>query len=335
MLPASEPRQAALRDLLRHVHHEGGLNKPGRVNWDLIADSVGVSRDQLNRFLTQIGNSTELAERHQKIGERLLPILQKKELPRHIRAMVSDVYGDYALAPQTPVIKTARVLQHKAIVPAALNAREIIRPLEGLSVMVRPANEVVPAPREDDKTAVARGWSISLVNVPPEHIQPGDHHPLFKILQRGVTTTVTTIEGIVIARPDRIALEGMTLGENRSVSASIAIPHEPWQYFRTNADSGAAPVSPSGIVLGVASGGSSFATLFELYAIGQTTLKRGATTTERNAFNKAYSKARNAIGVRDLDETLTVLASLGITADRKRLLEMLERAFDTPILTAF
>ena len=326
-----------LRLVLRYLQHEGGLGKKsGKVKLDDLAEALDITRDQLNRFLSQMGNKGDLKERHHIIANQLYPILLKKQkLPPHIKAMMSDIYGEGAFPASEAVVTTDRVIGHRSLIPAANNAREIINPLEGLNALVRPANEVVPAPTEQDPMAVTRGWSVSILNIPPKHVQEGDHHPVFKIRQIGQGNNEMLIEGVVIAKPDRIVLQGMTLGETRTVQAIITVSPEKSQQYRPAGEIKGNATPKTGLFNGVSSGGSAFGCLFKLFAIPGSTLTEPASEEGTAQFRKTYDLAKEVAGVRDLAGTVSALSKLGIATDQDTLMELAKRSTLSPILSAF
>ena len=327
---------AEMRLLLRYLQYEGGLSAEGRATLDELSDALDVTRDQLNRYLGQLGNRTDLEERHKTIARSLYILLKdRRDLPPHIRTMLSDIYGEGAFPSNQEVVTSDRVIQHRSLVPQIEDPRKVLKPFEGLNVLVRPANESVPKPTETDPLGRTQGWSVSVLNIPPIYVQEGDHHPLFKLRQIGQNRNELTVEGIVIVRNDRIVLQGMTLGESKSFQAILTLSSDRMSQYRVEPDQRANSVAISGLFSGVSSGGSAFGCLVEAFAIPDSTLPRNATNTEKAAFMQRYEQAKKAAGVRDIDATIEALEGIGILTTRETLMELFTRSRETPILSAF
>ena len=266
-LRVTPQRMESLRMLIRWVQHEGGLDSPGKINLDTVSEKLSVTRDQLNRFLANIGTEDDLKKRHRELAANLYPFIEKRgALTPSPRRLAEDVYGDETLGMVRGVIENPRVIGHKALTVPEPNAREQIKPLEGLNVIVRMANEYV-GDESDEEQGVTRGWSVSVLNVPPRGVQEGDHHPLFKLRQVGTSNHPLTIEGVVVPRGDRLVLQGIEVQEQKAFSATVALSHDKWIAYRPEQDKlRTEAIASSGVMLGLSSSKMPFVALFEIFA---------------------------------------------------------------------
>jgi len=326
----------SMRLILRWVQHDAGLPGRAKTNLDDIAEAVGISRDKLNKFLARTGNPDEMKRRHSEIAERLVPTLgQYKEIPPQIAHLLDDVYDGQVATVREDVVESPRVIAHKALIRPDEDEETRLRPLYGVSLIVRRANETVAAPREDDPDARTPGWSISILNVPPAHVMAGNHHPLFKLRQYGFTQQEVTIEGVVIAKGERITLQGLELGEGRPFTGLINANHERWKNYRPA--QGAVRTDGTaiqGLMLGLSSGRVHFATIMELYALPNSVLPKGADDGARKVFDEQYERAKQVVGVHSLEAAVEKLNGLGIGATVGHLQDMRDRATQSPVLRA-
>lgn len=322
-------RAASIRLLIRWIQHEGGLSSQGgSARLEDIAEALDLSRTQLNRFLQQELNTTEEVQRADEIAQRLRPRLDKrKDLPFSITRLLEDLYGppDIAL-PKDAVVTDLAVVRMRSMMANEAYSDEHVTPVFGLSLLIRQSNELV----RTGPDTYQRGWSLSLLNMPPSHIQRGAHHPVFRLTQTSLAGTSMTIQGIALARRDRLTLQGIETQQRRSFTASVALPDDDgWTVFHNSE----APLN--GVMLGLSSSRANFACLFELFKVPGSTLDKNASGAAKERFRALYNSAREATGVRNLEETVTILNRLGIKASEAHLLRLKQRGDDSPLLSLF
>ena len=249
---------------------------------------------------------------------------QARPLPPILRTVADSVYGEFEpLDTETgKPIESPEVLRHRTMAKVDLDEANL-KPLLGLSLILRVANETVPA--EEHETSDPQGWSISVLNVLPPFVQKGLNHPLFKLRQRGQTGATTTIEGVVVARDDRFVFQGTDTRRRLPFNATMRLPDVGLRRFR---EESGAPIMCTGIMLGLRSSGETFGTLFELLAVpGIEPMDQDDAVGMRN-FRERYRAALEAAGVRNLRETVAELKKLGFTDEdllKDRLREMRDR----------
>ena len=275
-------------------------------------DALGVSRHVLNRFLQQkLNRGDDETLRAREYAKKMRHLLdQGRPHPPAVRKLYKSVYGDadvLDLAENKPVQNPA-VLRHRSMAEVP-ERRADITPLIGLSALVRTSNEYV-APTEPDEEGVQPGWSISILNAPPDHVQRGFNHPLFVLRQRGLNRSGVTIEGVVITQDDRFIFQGVDTISSRPFHAYLPIG-EAWQDYRsTTIDK---PTFGSGVMMGLSSERGPFAGLFDIFAIPGTVVGSDATNIAKEGFRERYREIiQENTGVRNLTETVTVLEKLGI-----------------------
>lgn len=308
-------RTEAVRLLIRWAQHDAQIDG-AKANLEILAKHLGSDRDKLNRFLLGNLNRDEILQRADALAEKLRLVLKaQKALPAPIIEVMERVYGPEVREAAGEIIQSAHVLGFRSLTEMAENAPSIA-PLEGLSFAVRVANEFIqdPASPAGDPRFV-HGWSLSVLNVLPEHVQTGRHHPLFKFRQEGRNGYRTDIEGVVVPRRDRILFEGVDVQERRAFMASLAINLDDLERYRKLDP----PRSLRGLMLGLSSARAPFAALFDVLPIPGSVLPEEASEDEQTAFKRIYYEAREAAGVRDLEGTLHHMRKLGVVADRNRL----------------
>jgi len=161
---------ASMRLLLRWIQHEAKKPDEKRYTLDAIAEIAMLSRDKLNKFLANALSDDEALRRYHTMLEPVRGILEdQNEVSRPVRVLMERVFGPRANVAQDAVIGEPRVWTHEALAKPNLSDNSLIEPMFGLSLLVRVANEVV----QGNDGRPDYGWSISLLNVPPAHIQEG------------------------------------------------------------------------------------------------------------------------------------------------------------------
>lgn len=315
---------AAMRFLLRWLRDEVKINSESLTR-DTLARHLGINRDKLGKFLNQ-----KLKREESKRFEELKAPLRKllamvEEWPGPVSQLVQEIYGVDDAQTVGPVVDIPRVIRHFALAEV-LEAKNNpnIEQLYGLNVLIRLANETVPAP-ELRKDAMLPGWSVALLNVPPPHVQSGDHHPVFKIRQRGKNANAPLdIEGIIAIQQGRLILQGIDVQEKRPFNATLTIAGD-WESYRDQTLE--RKVVGSGVMLGLSSSKSPFGSLFEIFAVPETRLTSNSTQAEILKFREIYKAAVDqVIGVRNLQETIKILKLIGVDAEAEKLREMRERS---------
>ncbi len=206
--------------------------------------------------------------------------------------------------------------------------------IQGLSVLVRPSNETVTRPGADGSPQLQYGVSVSLLNVVPEYVQAGHHHPLFKLHQRGTGRQAINIEGIVLIQDDRIVLSGRDDGQRRNLLASIYFRREAAALYR-NARAGRPPEALHGVMLGVSNSKNHFCSLFTLFALPGGLVSKDEVGSEEamNRFRQVYQQGRSSAGVYPEDEVAALLARLGVDDGNGEVANMLRRSRDSRILS--
>lgn len=289
-------------------------------SFEKIADEIlGVNRHTLYQFLQRkINHDKEKLWARDYAHKLKLVLDQGRPFPPTIRNIYESVYGDVCsleLDNSKPV-QLPEVVRHRAMAHVPREPANI-KPLLGLSVLIRLSNESVPAPELGDGASLP-GWSSSVLNVLPDHVQCGLNHPLFTLSQRGLNSNSTlTVNGIVITQNDRFVFQGIDTLSRRPFHAYLRIPDE-WASYRDNSEQ--RPIFGSGMMMGLSSGGNSpFAGLFEVFAIPDKTLEN--TGEEAKAgFNDLYRTIiGKSIGVRNLEDTVMEMVRLGIPGDTEAL----------------
>lgn len=300
----------ALILLIRWLEH----NVPGadgkKLTLGNIAEACGVSRHVLNRFLGRKMNLPEEADRAEKLLEPVRVLLdQARPFSPALRKLYGSVYEDAEPLDidEGKPIRQVEVVRHLAMARIDVN-EATLRPLYGLSVLIRVANEVVPPTRQDEKKDV-HGWSVSLMNVVPPHVQAGLNHPLFKLRQRGKNGASSTIEGVVITRDDRFIFQGTDTLRRLPFNATMRMPDDGMRSYR-DADA-KVPLLCTGVMLGLRSAGETFGTLFELLAVPGAEPPFDADSQALDQFRQRYTNALEATGVRNLPDTIDALLKIG------------------------
>lgn len=294
--------------LIRWVEH----NMPGpngeKQTLDRIANAFGVSRHVLNRFLRQKLSPLDEKERTRLFLEPLRAMLgDPRRLPGTVQTLMASVFGEADLFEQdeSAPVHSPEVIHHQSMTKVEPDAAKL-QPLYGLSVLLRIANETVPPTEAHEKNDV-HGWSISVLNVIPPHIQKGRHHPLFKLRQRGKNNVATTIEGVVITRDDRLIFQGVDTRRRLPFSATMAMPDAGMHKYR---DANTQTMC-TGVMTGLRSAGEPFSTLFELLAVPGSEPTAPTKFEEAEAFRRRYRDALDKTGVRNLRETVNALSNIG------------------------
>lgn len=319
-------RAAALRLLIRWIQHEGGM-APGAGSTRLndIADTLGLSRQQLNRFLHQDMKSDEEARRADEIAEVLKTLLEHRaDLPPPILQTFEYAFGAVdEVLPKDAVVTDQAVLRMRSMMADEVSDAS---PLFGLHMLVRQSNEFV----RDEQGNEARGWSMSLLNIPPKYVQHGRHHPVFRLSQISKARYELVVQGIALVRKDRLVLQGLDSTNHQPMTAIMAIPgNDPWPAFHQGES------HLSGVMLGLNRDGGSFGGLFNLFAIPNSRLSATAGPAAEQRFDALHRDAHDAAGVRTLAQTLHKLRSLGIRTSEQELLLLKQRALDGPHLSLF
>ncbi len=322
-------RAVPIRLLIRWIQHEGGLdNHGGGARLEDISEALGLSRTQLNRFLHKELNTAEEQKRADALAQRLRSLLEnRRSLPPAITRLMEDLYGPQQVdLPEHAVVTDPAVLRMRSMMTNTDHSIEYVEPFFGLNIILRQANGFVKNP----DGAELRGWSLSLLNMPPSHIQRGEHHPVFKMIQTSRAGNRMRIEGIALARRDRLTLQGIETRQRRSFTASVALPDDDgWPDFRK----GLHPLN--GVMLGLSSTRANFGCLFELFHIPNSMLIKDGKTLSEDRFRQLHAAAREATGVRNLEETVDTLRSLGIKATENHLARLKQRGDDSPLLSVF
>lgn len=301
-------------------------------------DILGITRHSLNRFLQQkLNRGDEELVKARDYASKLKPVLdQGRPFPPAVRKLYKSVYGDgiFVDLDASDPVQLPEVLRHRSMGHVPEQPADIM-PLIGLSALVRRSDDFVAAP-EIGEDAVLPGWSISLLNVLPKHVQEGLNHPLFVLHQRGLSSSSSlTIEGIVVTQDDRFVLQGVDTLQRRPFHAYITIPDQ-WKSYRVSDLE--PPVFGSGLMMGLSSVGRTvFAGRYDLFAIPKTALQADATPAEASAFEDHYQQIKQkSIGVRNLDDTVAELKELGIAGKvdwlKKTLRNLRDRGNGSPLL---
>lgn len=315
--------------LIRWLEH----NVPGpggkKRSIESIAKALYISRHVLNRFLSEKLNRDEQAERARDYAKTLKPLLdQGRPFPRSILDLYATVYGDNETldqkGPDKPV-ERPEVLRHRSMVRVP-KEHAPIEPLVGLSALVRTANEHVKDKDSEEPDAMLPGWSISILNVPPQQVQKGYNHPLFVLRQKGLARSDLTIEGVVLTLGDRLVFKGIDNIATRTFNATMPVGAD-WKEYRNSGEK--APIYGSGVMLGLSSERGVFAGLFDLFAIPRSTLPENHKPEDMDAFKDRYKKAVDKhAGVRDLKGTVAALEALGIGGGSEWLADTLRNMRD-------
>ncbi|HZV21774.1 MAG TPA: hypothetical protein VE986_09550 [Hyphomicrobiales bacterium] len=206
--------------------------------------------------------------------------------------------------------------------------------LYGLSILVRPSNESVEVIQADGSEVLEYGVSVSLLNIVPEYVQAGVHHPLFKLRQRGTGRNIIDVEGIVLCQDDRIVLSGRDDGQKRNMLASIYFRKDAAINYR-NKGNGRASESLYGVMLGVSNSKNHFCSLFTLFALPGGLLQGSDLQNEAamEAFQRRYDAGRNATGVFRERDLAGVLAALGIDDAKREVAAMLKKSRSSRIFS--
>jgi hypothetical protein len=206
--------------------------------------------------------------------------------------------------------------------------------VQGLSVLVRPSNETLTRPGADGTPQLQYGVSVSLLNIVPEYVQPGHHHPLFKLRQRGTGRQTIVIEGIVLIQDDRIVLSGRDDGQRRNLMASIYFRRESAGIYR-GVRAGRAAEALHGVMLGVSNSKNHFCSLFTLFALPGGLMSKDEEASEEamSRFRQVYQQGRSSVGVYSEDEVGALLVQLGIDDGNGEVASMLRRSRDSRILS--
>lgn len=315
-LPMTGDRAAALRLLIRWLQHEGEIDSH-RPSLEQIADLCGVGRDGLNRFLRRQLKRDEDLNRAADYAAHLSGVLHSQpDIPAPVGDLLEAVYG--IALPGNSVIDMPDVAAHRSLSQAEEGASPL-DPLLGLHFLVRIANEAVPDPASDPADPrTMPGWSLGLLNLPPPQVQTGRHHPLFKLSQTGRNLHDLDVEGVVLAKSDRIVLEGVSTGLRRRWVASLPVSTDGVAVYR--APGRFRPLR--GVMLGLSTSRAAFAGPFLLYPVPETVLPPGAKAPDRERFGEIHDAARRVLGVFDLEETLQRMAQCGVQADENDLVAM-------------
>lgn len=289
-----------------------------------IAKAVHITKTQLNRYLGREFKVSEEERRTEEIVERLRPIIEQlRNIPDPVQRLIEDLYGPAEVSSPTAVVTDPFVLRMRSMMADRL--ADVSR-LYGLHMLLRLSNEFVRTPDGSEQ----RGWSLSLVNLPPKHIQEGVNHPVFKLSQTSRARHPITIQGIALVRRDRLTLQGIEATTRYSLSATVVLPHESgWQTYH----SGGEPLN--GVMLGLTSSKACFGCLFMLFPIPKTRLAEEATAVETETFRMLHQDAKAATGVRTREETLAVLRGLGVKATDAQVMQLDQRSRDEPLFTLF
>lgn len=330
MIQEQDFRTEAVRLLIRWAQHDAQIDG-AKANLEILARHLGSDRDKLNKFLLGNLNRDELRQRGDALAEKLRWVLKAQQsLPAPIVEVMERVYGPDAEDAAGGIIESPHVLSFRSLTETARNAPSV-QPLEGLSFAVRVANEFVPDPEgTPGEPRFVHGWSLSVLNVLPAHLQTGRHHPLFKFRQEGRNGYRTDIEGVVVPRRDRILFEGVDVADRRAFMASLAINLDDLERYRTLET----PQPLRGLMLGLSSGLAPFSAPFDLLPIPGSVLPRTPSETDAAVFRDIYVAARRAAGVRDLDGTLQRMAELGVVVDRSRLEQLYRNSTQNPVFSA-
>jgi len=286
------------------------------------------NRYLLDRFLAQNLNKPEQMQRAREYAKKLKPVLdQGRPFPPAIRKLYIGVYGDETFVPigEGKPVKLPEVVRHRSMANVPGEPADI-GPLYGLSLVIRLSNDSIPAPELKDGAELP-GWSLSVLNVLPSHVQSGLNHPLFTLRQRALNSnSIFTINGVVITQSDRFVFQGIDVFNRRPFHAYLLVP-ELWRRYR---DKSRETIFGSGMMMGLPSGGNlPFAGLFETFAIPQTSLTVDSSEIEMVQFRELYYQiTRESIGVRDLDGTISEMIKLGIRGDAEWLKSVLRTVRD-------
>ena len=311
--------------LIRWLENNVPLSNRKKRSISAIADTLGVSRHVLTRFLNRDLNRDEEETRARQYAKKLKQVFdQGRPFPKPVLDLYESVYGQTDVHPPGDEAKDKPVQLREVFIQKSM-ARipqdpAPLDPLIGLSALVRNANEPMPAP-EMGPDASLPGWSVSILNVPPAHVQTGLNHPLFALRQKGKDRAELTVEGIVITQEDRFVFQGIDTQSRRTFNATMTVG-EDWGDYR-NFDL-RRPIVRSGVMLGLSSSRRAFGGLFDLFAIPHTVVAEGASEADKLAFRDRYrAMVENNAGVRDLEGTVEALEALGIKGGAEWLTETL------------
>lgn len=335
-ISTSDDAVAAARMLLRWVQHDAGLAPGGgRATLGALAKAMNASEGNLKKFLNQkMSNKDSEARFFEGCAPGLYDILKTHpDWPRSVLGLVEQVYGPQSERIEGQIITLPEVVEHKSLCEQSATSTAL-EPVFGLSLLVRIANETVPSPTEEDPDARTLGWSVSLLTVPPRFIQQGTHHPLFKLRQRGTNPNAPMdIEGTVIGQNDYIVFKGIDTQLRKPFSMMLTYSSTEWGRFRNPVSDEAHAPFVSGVMMGLSSTRTPFAGLCEIFAIPGSVLTPEASLRDREGFSLLYQKAKDATGVRTLEETVGTLAGLGIHVTQDTLIQLRTRS-QPPLLKA-
>jgi len=331
----TEAHVAAMRTMVRWVQTEGGLKKKQKnAKLDAIAEHVGISRDQLNKFLGQKLNDDDARKIHVRLAQGLrAAIIEKNTIPQHIADIAEDIYGEAVTGVDAQAIQTPRVLRYKALSDAEPRGEKDLATLTGLNLVIRRSTESLPAPTKDNPEAEIKGWAVALLNVIPRHYQDGNHHPLFKMRQVSLSRNELVVEGVIVAHNDRIVLEGVELTEKKLLSATIAASADDWDRYRAAKKQDRR--FTKGIMIGLSNAKAPFAAPFICVSVPNSVLPKNPSPAQEADFNDIHLRARKSLGVRDLKETVEAVQHLGVSLEPGHLEDLRDQAMNAQTFKLF
>lgn len=329
------PSPYAVAMLVNWVAQFARTKDEKKYTMEKLAPICGLSTAQLKRFMRLDTSESDLIAKAERIATRLRKVvLNERPFESEFLPLYTQVYGEDLEDPLTnQPVRLVEVTSHLAMAKVDENYNDL-EPLYGLSLLLRPSNDLVPRTRDDEPELVP-GWSLSLLNVVPPYIQKGKFHPLFRLRQRGRNDAEFSIEGVIVTRDDRFVFQGLHAKRKLPFNATLHLPEDMTGY---RAASPKIPVMAKGVMLGLRASGSPFSSFFEIFAVPRGRLEQDASLLDKQAFNDLYARVMREVGVGNLEETLAKLDKLGVKNPEwlaHRLREMRDRALYSVILSTF
>lgn len=313
---------------------------------DSIAKLLQISRDQFNSFLNHKKLSPTVKTRYEDVARALYSEFTKIKFfngpTRNLLAYVYEELPDISIEgistqEGSSIVKTDEVRTQKSPYLDNVEAREAKLPsLFGLNVLVRLANDFIPV--EGESELQERGWSLSIMNIIPEYIQTGRHHPLFKIRQYGTSgADDIEIEGQIISQDDRFLFSGVEVLQKRPVILTFSYSNEQIRNYSNpdKLDPRGDSCSLSGLQFGVSNSKKQFASHAKLFQIRNAVLKEEdlEIVKAQDAFLKQYKEARQLAGIMNATTLIERLKQLDVVLSNDTLAKWKEDASKQSVFT--
>lgn len=340
--PYSQQRLQALRFLVFAKIKAGDINQAKLGQQVRPADS----RRKVSEFLNKDGEGEAVRqESFPKYAEWVLRTAKTDQQPEYLRSLFEAVYTAEAvekLYPPKPPVKaavaSAPVPGHRGIIrdPVVIRRNsgyaednDSMRSDEdgfiryaGLSFLLRPSNEDA-----HDAEKHGESISVSLLNILPEYVDRGEHHPMFRLRQRTSVGGAIDLEGIVLCQSDRLVLSGRERRSKFNMLATFPFNEDDARYFR-DPDSSGATASVWGVMLGLSNSKAAFAANFRLFGIPDGVLAEDKVEDEKalKAFTKLYNTARAATGVYTASAAAKAMKPFNVEVDESEIRLLIERS---------